>query len=199
MLKWTEKTVAVNSLKPYERNPRHATKEAYQRLKASIEELGFHQRIIYQPDLGVIGGHLRIKALKELGFKEVQVLVPSEKLTEEQFRRLLIQDNLPFGGWDFDILAADFDVGELTEWGFDADLLPQTAPLEGLTDPDDIPELTTTPVSKAGDVWLLGAYFEYNSHISVSQARSAAPRGRKTGKRPAGDATRTPRRAASDD
>lgn len=116
-IQWTEKKVALSKLKPYERNPRMISKEAYDRLKEAIQKLGFHQRILCQPDLSVIGGHQRIKALKELGFKEIQVLVPHRVLTRDEFRQLLIQDNLPFGQHDFSILAADFEVEELVGWG----------------------------------------------------------------------------------
>jgi len=116
-IQWTEKKVALSKLKPYERNPRMISKEAYDRLKEAIQKLGFHQRILCQPDLSVIGGHQRIKALKELGFKEIQVLVPHRVLTRDEFRQLLIQDNLPFGQHDFAILAADFEVEELVGWG----------------------------------------------------------------------------------
>ena len=114
---WSEKTVKLADLRPYERNPRLITKEAYDRLKAAIAKLGFHQRILCQPDLGVIGGHQRLKALKELGYVDVNILVPDRFLSSDEFRQLLIQDNLPFGQHDFDILSADFDMEELKEWG----------------------------------------------------------------------------------
>lgn len=122
MIVWKEKTVPLSQLKPYERNPRLITKEAYDRLKDAIKKLGFHQRMVCQPidDKGfypIIGGHQRLKALSELGFKDVQILVPDRALTTDEFRQLLIQDNLPFGQHDFSILAADFDMDELLEWG----------------------------------------------------------------------------------
>ena len=61
--------------------------------------------------------HQRIRVLKDLGIKEIAVLVPDKELTDDQFRRFLIQDNLPFGSWDFDLLSADFEVEELTDFG----------------------------------------------------------------------------------
>ena len=122
MIVWTEKTVPLAQLKPYERNPRIITKEAYDRLKAAIQGLGFHQRMVCQPPdekgcFPIIGGHQRLKALSELGFKEIQILVPDRPLTTDEFRQLLIQDNLPFGQHNFDILAADFELEELLNWG----------------------------------------------------------------------------------
>jgi ParB-like chromosome segregation protein Spo0J len=71
MIKWTEKSVKVSALKPFERNPRRISQEAFNRLKKSLSENGYHQRIIVTKDLRVIGGHQRIKALKEIGLKEV--------------------------------------------------------------------------------------------------------------------------------
>jgi len=117
MIKWAEKTVKVSALKPFERNPRRIGEDAFDRLKKSLSENGYHQRIITTKDLRVIGGHQRIKALKELGLKEVPVLVPDQALSDDQFKRLLIQDNLPFGEWDFEILSADFSIEELTDFG----------------------------------------------------------------------------------
>ena len=120
-VQWTEKKVPVASLIPYERNPRHISPEAQERLKTSILEMGYHQRIIAQPDLRVIGGHQRIKALKDLGIEEITVLVPNRELTPEEFRRLLVQDNLPFGSFDFEMLSQDFKIDELKGWGMPDD------------------------------------------------------------------------------
>ena len=122
MIQWTGKTVLVSDLKPYEKNPRIITKEAYDRLKKSIQDLGFHQRMICNAKdsdgkYPIVGGHQRQKVLEELGRAEVQILVPNRELTRDEFRRLLIQDNLPFGSHDFSMLAADFEIEELLDWG----------------------------------------------------------------------------------
>lgn len=122
-IQWTEQVVPVAKLKPYERNPRRISEKAFEKLKASLAESGYHQRITVNADLGVVGGHMRIRALKELGIREVPVLVPDRNLTEAEFRRILIQDNLPFGEFDFDELANGFDIDELVEWGFNEDQL----------------------------------------------------------------------------
>jgi len=157
-IKWTEKTAKLTDLKPYERNPRSITKAAFNKLKSAIEDLGYHQRIIVQPDLRVIGGHQRIRALHELGIEEVTILIPSRELTTEEFRRLLVQDNLAFGDFDMEILANDFDKEELLDWGMPPamiDALPNSVE-EGLTDPDDAPPLEATVIAQEGDVFVLG-------------------------------------------
>jgi hypothetical protein len=117
MIKWTEKHVKVSALKPFERNPRKISEADYARPKKSLTENGYHQRVLATKDLRVVGGHQRIRVLKDLGIKEIAVLVPDKELTDDQFRRILIQDNLPFGSWDFDLLSADFEVDELIDFG----------------------------------------------------------------------------------
>ena len=140
-IQWQDKVVNVADLQPYERNPRRITKAAFDKLKASLAQNGYHQRVIAQPDLRVIGGHQRIRALQELGVKEITVLVPNRELTVDEFRRILVQDNLPFGEFDFDILSADFEKEELVDWGMPEDWLDEFKDkgIEGLTDPDECP------------------------------------------------------------
>lgn len=159
-IQWTSKQVFVSHLKPYERNPRTISKDALEKLKRSIQEDGYHQRIIANADYSVIGGHQRIRALNELGIKEVEVLVPSEQLDEETFRRILIRDNLQAGEWDFEALANDFDVEELLDWGFPEDLLPKQ---EGVVnepegDEDEAPEAPAIAKTIRGDVYEIGPH-----------------------------------------
>lgn len=158
MIKWTEKSVSLDELRPYERNPRKMTQAGYDRLKKSIAELGYHQRIIVQPNMAVIGGHQRIRALKDLGIETVNVLIPDRELEIEEFRRLLVQDNLAFGDFDMEILAVDFQKEELIDWGMQPDILTdfQSAGTEGLTDPDSVLDPPANPVTKLGDVWICG-------------------------------------------
>lgn len=60
MIKWSEKTVKVSDLKPFERNPRRISQDAFNRLKKGLAENGYHQRIIATKDLRIVGGHQRI-------------------------------------------------------------------------------------------------------------------------------------------
>ena len=103
-----------SALSRLERNPRRASENAFNRLKRSISESGCHQRIIAAKELRVLGGHQRIKALKEPGPKQVPVLVPDKKLSDDQFKRLSIQGKFPFEEWKFDILSSDLCIQELT-------------------------------------------------------------------------------------
>lgn len=111
-MNWQEKIVQLSELKPFERNPRRISKESFQQLKNSLQEDGYHQRIIATPDLRVVGGHQRIRALQELGFKEIPILIPDRVMTDDEFRRTLVRDNISFGEFDMGILSADYNFEE---------------------------------------------------------------------------------------
>lgn len=134
-IEWQEGTVRLQDLIPYERNPRRISAEAFAKLKSAIKKLGYHQRIIIQPDMTVIGGHQRLRALHELGVREVNVLIPSRPLTQDEYRQLLVQDNLPFGEFDFELLANDFDADALLYWGMNEKLIDQVEEIK-LAEPE---------------------------------------------------------------
>lgn len=158
MITWTEQKVLVSALIPYERNPRRISPAARARLKASMQEMGYHQRIIAQPDLRIIGGHQRISLLKELNILEIAVLIPNRQLTQEEFSRLLIQDNLPFGDFDFEMLGADFKMDELKAWGMPDDWAKKIPVKFDDEKAEETPALQDKIVSTSGDVWLMGGH-----------------------------------------
>jgi uncharacterized protein YbaR (Trm112 family) len=124
---WTETEIPLKDLKEYDRNPRRMKKDQFEKLVNSIREDGYHQRLIVNRDGTIIGGHQRKKALKEAGYKpndKIPVLMPNEMLDKEEFKRINVRDNLPFGEFDFDMLTADFDVDELIGWGMPEEWLP---------------------------------------------------------------------------
>lgn len=116
-IQWLEEERHLGELRPYEQNPRHITEKQYEKLKHSIQQDGYHARISITPDGRVIGGHQRLRAMKELGFTYVKVLVPDRDLSHEEYRRILIRDNVNNGQWDMDELASSFDLEELRDWG----------------------------------------------------------------------------------
>jgi len=113
--------------------------------------------IVVNDDMVVLGGNMRLKACKEAGLKEVPVIKVND-LTEEQQREFIIKDNVGFGEWDWDLLANEWDTDLLEDWGLELDFNPVDDDNAGLTDEDDTPELTENPVSKVGDIWLLGEH-----------------------------------------
>lgn len=114
---WHEEEKDINWPRANDRNPRKISKEALERLKEKIKRVGYHQPIACQPDGLVISGHQRLRALRELGYKTIRVSLPPEPLTEEQYREVMISANVNEGEWERDILADDFEMEELEEWG----------------------------------------------------------------------------------
>lgn len=106
-------------------NPRCINAVKYQKLKASIEEdpemLSLREVLVYQQGdkYVIIGGNMRYRALKELGYKEAICKVIPQEATAEQLRAVTIKDNNSFGDWDFDLLANDWEIEELDKWGID--------------------------------------------------------------------------------
>lgn len=114
---WETKLVKVSDLKPFEKNPRRASKEQYERLITSIKKFGYHALILATNDLRIVDGHHRIRALKELGFKEIEARVCVKYLTDEDFLELIIRSNVQYANWDVDQLANLYDADSLIEYG----------------------------------------------------------------------------------
>jgi ParB-like chromosome segregation protein Spo0J len=74
--------------------------------------------IVVNKDMIVLGGNMRLKACQEIGLTEVPIIV-AENLTEQQQREFLIKDNVSGGEWDWDILANEWEVEQLNDWGLD--------------------------------------------------------------------------------
>jgi len=117
--------VKITDIKTNPNNPRIIRDEKYKKLLKSIEE--FPDMLNKRPIVAftdkdgkyvVLGGNMRLKALKELKYKEVPIIVANE-WTEEQKHEFLIKDNVGFGEWDWDILANEWDTEKLEDWGLD--------------------------------------------------------------------------------
>jgi hypothetical protein len=106
------------------KNPRFIKDERYTKLIRSIQDdpemLGARELLVYAYDgrYIVLGGNMRLRACKELGIKEVPCKVLPE-LTPDKLRSIVIKDNVAFGSDDFDMLANDWDIVELVEWGME--------------------------------------------------------------------------------
>ena len=108
--------IQINKLKPATYNPRQISTKQYKDLKASIEKFSLVDPIIINKDLTVIGGHQRLKVCKELKHVEIDCVVLD--LSKEEERELNIRLNKSGGEFDMDILANEFDVENLVDWGF---------------------------------------------------------------------------------
>lgn len=159
----------LDRLKPYDRNARTHSAEQVAQIAASIVEFGFTNPILVDSSDGIIAGHGRLSAAQELGLKTVPVVV-LDHLSDRQRKAYILADNQLAlnAGWDTDLLRGELqDLAELdfdlTLIGFSddelADLLPdiEELPPEGADD-DAAPEVPEEPISKPGDVWLLGKH-----------------------------------------
>ena len=107
--------VKISELKQAEYNPRRLTTKQYSDLKASLEKFGLVDPIIINSDNTVIGGHQRLKIVRELGASEVPTV--RVNLSKEDERELNIRLNKNTAEWDMDLLC-NFDIDNLLEWGF---------------------------------------------------------------------------------
>ena len=108
--------IQINKLKPATYNPRQISKKQYNDLKDSIVKFGLVDPIILNKDFTVIGGHQRLKVCKQLKYKDIDCVVLD--LTKEEERELNIRLNKSGGEFDMDILANEFEIEELKDWGF---------------------------------------------------------------------------------
>ena len=147
----------IDKLIPYARNPRTHSDAQITQIAASIKAFGFNNPILVDSNYGIIAGHGRLLAARQLGLEEVPVIV-LDHLSETQKRAYIIADNQLAlnAGWDEELLrlelaalqGEDFDVNLI---GFDDEeltrLLADRDAAEGLTDEDAVPALPETPVS----------------------------------------------------
>ncbi len=158
---------SIDALLPAARNPRTHSEAQIAQIAASIAEFGFVNPCLVGGDGILIAGHGRLAAARKLGLASVPVVV-LEDLSPTQRRALLIADNriAENASWDDAMLRVELDAlreddFDLTLTGFDADALAELmagdeADGQGQTDDDAVPETPETPVSKPGDVWVLG-------------------------------------------
>ena len=114
-------TIKINEIKLNPNNPRLIKDDKFNKLVQSIKdfpEMLNIRPIVVNDDMVILGGNMRFKACKEAGLKEVPIIKASGLSTEKQ-REFLIKDNVSGGEWDWDMLANEWDVLELEEWGLD--------------------------------------------------------------------------------
>lgn len=117
--------VDIKKIKENPNNPRVIKGAKFKKLVKSIKDfpdmLNKRPIVTFTDEDGnyvALGGNMRLKALKELKYKEVPIIIADE-WTQEQKDQFLIKDNVGFGEWDWDILANEWDNEKLNEWGLD--------------------------------------------------------------------------------
>ena len=121
MIKAKIEKVSISSITENAANPRTINKHKFQKLVNSVKEFPEMlslRPIIVNKDNVILGGNMRYKACKELGLKEVYIIQAAD-LDDKQAQEFIVKDNVGFGEWDWDILANDWNVKELEEWGLD--------------------------------------------------------------------------------
>ena len=159
------KYLSVNDLVPYANNPRTHSEKQVTQVASSIKEFGFNNPILIDEGKGIIAGHGRLAAAKKLKLESVPTIT-LEGLTEAQRKAYVIADNklTENSEWDYDLLTVE--VERLKELDFDLDLtgfdddelevLLKPTVVEGLTDEDEVSEPPENPITKLGDIWILG-------------------------------------------
>lgn len=154
--------IKLTTIKSNPNNPRVIRDEKFKKLVKSIEE--FPKMMALRPmvvneHMVVLGGNMRLKALKELGYKEVpdEWVKSAKDLTEDEIRRFIIADNVGFGEHDWELLANEWDAAELADWGLDIPGFEVDEVLEAEEDDFEVPNEIETDI-------VLGDLFEIGEH-----------------------------------
>jgi ParB-like chromosome segregation protein Spo0J len=124
----------ISDVKLNPNNPRLIKDDNFKKLVQSIKdfpEMLDIRPIVVNADMVILGGNMRFKACKEAGLKEVPIIV-ADNLNEEQQREFLIKDNVSGGEWDFEMLANEWDVEKLEDWGLDIPIFMEEPSYEDL-------------------------------------------------------------------
>lgn len=177
--------VPIDTLRPAERNPRTHSKAQLRQIAASVETFGFNNPLLVDHENRVVAGHGRLAAAKELGLTDLPTL-RIEHLSEAQLRAYALADNqiATQAGWDEALLAVELNyIAELeieldlTATGFSAgEIDVMLAVLDDESAPEPPPPVvndTDPPVSRAGDLWLLGNHRLYCGDATQPAAYAA--------------------------
>src|SRR5271163_3228711 len=153
----------IEKLVMYARNPRK-NDAAVDRMCSSIREFGFKIPVLARSTGEVIDGHLRLKAAKKLDIREVPVIL-CDWWSEAQVKafRLLVNRSVAWADWDDELLSLELqDLQgsgfDLALTGFDTKEIDDFLKMDDDDRADAAPEPPETPVSRAGDLWLLGPH-----------------------------------------
>ena len=149
----------TSELIPYINNPRDNT-QAIDKVASSIKNFGFKVPIIIDKENVIIAGHTRLKAAKKLGLEEIPT-IKVEDLTEQQIKAFRIADNKTseFAEWDMELLEIELEGLDDLFTGFDTAEFDDIMGIDREVEEDDFDEEPPEePISKRGDIWLLGRH-----------------------------------------
>jgi DNA modification methylase len=153
----------LSKFKPYKNNPRD-NDGAVSKMVASITEFGFAVPVLARSSGEVIDGHLRLKAAVAMEWKEKVPVVLCDGWSKAQVKafRLLVNRSVTWADWNKELLGAELLA--LKEMNFDLSMTGFDAPeidrftLGGVAGEDDVPDVPAVPVSRLGDLWLMGKH-----------------------------------------
>ena len=166
MPNWHTEQVRLGDLVEWEKNPRQLSKHDAEHIGISISKFGLADPLVVNADHSLIGGHQRKRVMLLNDYTKdslVDVRVPDRQLTEREAEELAIRLNKNAGNWDWDMLANEFEIDDLVDWGFSTD------ELEGLDFGDEPVEDVEPQIDKAeelrekwgvetGQLWKLGEH-----------------------------------------
>ena len=130
--------VKVDKVKSNPKNPRLIKDDKFKKLVKSIKdfpEMESVRPIVVNKDMVILGGNMRYKAMIECGYKEVNVEVVD--WSEQKQNEFIIKDNVGFGEWEWEMVANEWNMEEIEEWGLDLPLFDkhiEEAELKDLSD-----------------------------------------------------------------
>jgi DNA modification methylase len=152
----------IDRAKDYPKNARKWSEQTVDKVASSIKEYGWRQPLVCDAEDVIIIGHLRRAAGRKAGMTECPVHV-ARNLTPEQVRGLRLMDNRSHeeAEWDLKLLAMEMSelralAVDLSLTGFDENELAKLIGSAGTGDEDAVPEAPASPVTRRGDLWLLG-------------------------------------------
>jgi DNA modification methylase len=161
-INWKYEVIPLSDIKPWSKNPRRLTDKGMEDLRKSISKFGLPEPIVINKDMTIIGGHARYHVLKKQGEMQAFCAIPERQLSDKELQELNIRLNKNIAGeFDFDILANEFEIDDLLEWGFDEKELHIDAIGSGVDAEPQIEkaeELRTKWGVETGQMWRLGEH-----------------------------------------
>ena len=152
------KKVKITEVISNPNNPRLIKDDKFKKLVKSIQDFPDMlnvRPIVVNTDMVVLGGNMRLKAIKEAGIKEINVDIVD--WNEQQQKEFIVKDNVGYGEWDWDDLANNWDAEELTDWGLDIPNFEANI-LEAEEDDFAVPDGGTETNIILGDLFEIGEH-----------------------------------------
>jgi len=151
--------VPIGTIKNNPNNPRVIKDDKFKKLVQSIKdlpEMAEVRPVVVNTDMVVLGGNMRLKAMREAGWKDVPIQVVD--WDEDKQRQFIIKDNVSGGEWDWEMLANEWDTEELQEWGLDLPDFDNGKELEAEEDDFDVPDGGIETDIVLGDLFEIGPH-----------------------------------------